>query len=147
MSEENYVEVQREDGTTIQCSIYDIVHFESKEYALLTMKDNDGEVIVMRIEDDSKDCYLSTIDNEDEFKRVCDYIQGHQDDVLSETELYITLNDEKYKHGSYETRDLGEGMAVVNESMWGWWKPVEPQHKMCLRVYRWEPVPLDSHRG
>ena len=87
------------------------------------MKDNDGEVIVMRIEDDSKDCYLSTIDNEDEFKRVCDYIQGHQDDVLSETELYITLNDEKYKHGSYETRDLGEGMAVVNESMWGWWKP------------------------
>ena len=63
MSKENYVEIQMEDGTTIQCSIYDIVHFESKEYALLTMKDNDGEVIVMRIEDNGKDCSLSTIDN------------------------------------------------------------------------------------
>ena len=49
------------------------------------------------------------------------YIEIH--DVLSKTELYIILDDEKYKHGSYETRDLDEGMAVVNESMWGWWKP------------------------
>ena len=123
MNEEKYIELQREDGTTIQCSIYDIVHFESKEYALLTMKDNDGEVIVMRIEDNGIDCSLSTIDNEDEFKRVCDYVQGYQDDVLSETELYIKLNDEKYKQGSYETCDLDEGMAVINECMWGWWKP------------------------
>ena len=123
MSEENYVELQKEDGTTIQCSIYDIVHFESKEYALLTMKDNDGEVIVVRLEDDGENCSLSTIDNEDEFKRVCDYIQCVQDEGLSGTELYKMLDDEKYKHESYETCDLDEGMAVINESMWGWWKP------------------------
>lgn len=122
MSEENYVELQKEDGTTIQCSVYDIVHFESKDYALLTMKDNEGEVIVMRLEDDGENCSLSTIDNEDEFKRVCDYIQGHHDKELSETELYKVLNTDEYKERPYEYSDLGEGMAVIGETMWGWSK-------------------------
>lgn len=31
MSKENLVEIQLEDGTIIQCSIYDIVHFENKD--------------------------------------------------------------------------------------------------------------------
>lgn len=123
MREENYVEMNLQDGTTIRCIIIDIVHFENKAYALLAMKDNDTEVVVVHIEKDGEDYSFSTIDNDEEFKRVCDYIQHSMDDVLSETELYMMLNDEKYKRGSYEMHDLGEGMAVINESMWGWWKP------------------------
>ena len=123
MSEENYVELQNEDGSTIQCSICDIVHFESKKYALLTVKDNEGEILVMRLEDDGENYSLFLLDNEDEFQRVSDYIQGLQNNGLSETELYKMLEDEKYKQGSYEICDLDEGMAVVDESMWGWWKP------------------------
>ena len=87
MSEENYVELQNEDGSTIQCSICDIVHFESKKYALLTVKDNDGEILVMRLEDDGENYSLFLLDNEDEFQRVRDYIQGLQDDGLSGAEL------------------------------------------------------------
>lgn len=123
MSKEINVELQKEDGTTILCSIYGIVHFENKEYALLKMKDNDDDVIVMSVEDGGNDCTLSIIDNENELKRVCDYIQGLYNDGVSETKLYEMLNDEKYKHGSYKTCDLDEGMAVINESIWGWWKP------------------------
>lgn len=119
MSRENYVEIKLEDGRVIQYIISDIVQFDNKEYALLTMKDNDTEVNVMRIEKDGEDYSLYLIDNEEEFRRVCDYIQ----DVLPGTKLYMNLDNDEYKHGSYEIDDLGEGMAVINESMWGWWKP------------------------
>lgn len=37
--------------------------------------------------------------------------------------LYMELNTEKYRHRPYEVNELDEGMAVINESMWGWWKP------------------------
>jgi hypothetical protein len=40
-----------------------------------------------------------------------------------EKKLYELLNTEDYKHGLYKTSDLGEGMSVTYESMWGWWKP------------------------
>ena len=37
--------------------------------------------------------------------------------------LYQLLNTDKYRDNLYETMDLGEGMAVIKETMWGWWKP------------------------
>lgn len=40
-----------------------------------------------------------------------------------EHKLYQQLNTEEYKTHSHEVQDLDEGMAVINESMWGWWKP------------------------
>lgn len=36
--------------------------------------------------------------------------------------LYKVLNTEKYKTVSYKTDELGEGMAVLFESMGEWWK-------------------------
>ena len=43
--------------------------------------------------------------------------------VSYDEKLYKLLNTDRYKDNLYETKDLGEGMAVINESMWGWWKP------------------------
>lgn len=44
---------------------------------------------------------------------------GHE----SETEqLYKVLNTDEYKEYPYKYSDLGEGMAVIDETMWGWWK-------------------------
>jgi len=44
---------------------------------------------------------------------------GHE----SEAErLYKVLNTDEYKERPYEYSDLGEGMAVILQSMWGWWK-------------------------
>ncbi len=40
-----------------------------------------------------------------------------------EQKLYKVLNTDRFKERPFEVDDLGEGMAVVNESMWGWWKP------------------------
>lgn len=37
--------------------------------------------------------------------------------------LYLLLSSEKYKDGNYTTRGLGEGMGIVFQDIWGWWKP------------------------
>ena len=36
--------------------------------------------------------------------------------------LYKVLNTDRYKKRPYEYTDLGEGMGVISETMWGWWK-------------------------
>lgn len=41
----------------------------------------------------------------------------------TEERLYKLLSTDEYKERPYDVDDLGEGMAVVNETMWGWWKP------------------------
>lgn len=37
--------------------------------------------------------------------------------------LYALLNTERYCKHPYETVDLGESMSVINQVIWGWWKP------------------------
>ena len=82
--EQQYVEVLWEDGNVIKCEIYDIIDFEGKTYALLIPlgeDDDDTEVIVMEYVEESEDSgYFKTIENEDEFNRVCDYVQTMDDD-------------------------------------------------------------------
>lgn len=39
-----------------------------------------------------------------------------------EEKLYKVLNTDEYKKRPYEYSNLGEGMAVISETMWGWWK-------------------------
>lgn len=36
--------------------------------------------------------------------------------------LYQELNTDKYKKLPYKYSYLGEGMGVIDETMWGWWK-------------------------
>ena len=43
--------------------------------------------------------------------------------MSADEKLYLLLNTEKYKKGQYDTRDLGEGMSVVYQVIWEWWKP------------------------
>lgn len=39
-----------------------------------------------------------------------------------EQKLYRVLNTDEYKVRPYEYSDRGEGMGVIGETMWGWWK-------------------------
>ena len=52
--------------------------------------------------------------------KIISNVLGHES---NEEKLYQQLNTEKYKNHPYETQNLGEGSAVVNECMWEWWKP------------------------
>lgn len=81
----NLVELSDEDGNVTSCEIYDIVDFEGKTYALLLPVDNDSEedpelIVLEYIEEDEEGTFVS-IEDEDEFNRVCDYIESLADEV------------------------------------------------------------------
>lgn len=95
MSEEQneelqYVEVLWEDGSVIKCEIYDVIDFENKTYALLIPlgeDDDDTEVIVMEyVEDDEDNAHFQTIEDEDEFNRVCQYVQEMEEEYDEDEE-------------------------------------------------------------
>ena len=77
--EPNYVDIQDEDGNVTRCEIYDIVDFEDKTYAMLIPLDDeddeDPEMIVLEYVEDGEEGYFQNIDDEEEFERVCEYIQ------------------------------------------------------------------------
>ena len=53
---------------------------------------------------------------------ICDKtgkMPGHESEA---EKLYEVLNTDEYKKRPYEYEDRGEGMGVISETMWGWWK-------------------------
>ena len=87
MSEEemNLVELADEDGNITNCEIYDIVEFEGKTYALLLPLEDgseaDPELIVLEYVEEGDEASFVSIEDEDEFNRVCDYIESLADEV------------------------------------------------------------------
>ena len=56
-------------------------------------------------------------------KKLVKPVAEKMDYESDEEKLYKVLNSDEYKNRPYEYSDLSEGMAVINETMWGWWKP------------------------
>ena len=83
--EQNFVEICDEEGNVTKCEVYDVVDFEEKTYALLLPMDEeneeDPELIVLEYIEDGEEGYFQNIDDEDEFNRVCEYIESLADDV------------------------------------------------------------------
>ena len=77
--EQNLVEICDEEGNVTKCEVYDVVDFEEKTYALLLpIEENstdESELIVMEYVEEGDDIYFQNIDDEDEFNKVCEYIQ------------------------------------------------------------------------
>jgi uncharacterized protein YrzB (UPF0473 family) len=86
MQEEmNLVELSDDEGNVTNCEIYDIVEFEGKTYALLLPQDDSSEeepelIVLEYIEENEEGTFVS-IEDEDEFNRVCDYIESLADEV------------------------------------------------------------------
>jgi len=83
--EQNFVELADEQGNITKCEVYDIVEFEEKTYALLLPLDEDSEedpeLIVLEYIEEGEECYFQNIEDEEEFERVCDYIETLADSV------------------------------------------------------------------
>jgi len=81
----NLVELSDEEGNVTSCEIYDIVEFEGKTYALLLPVENDSdedpELIVLEYIEEGEEGSFVSIEDEDEFNRVCDYIESLADEV------------------------------------------------------------------
>lgn len=81
----NLVELADEEGNVTNCEIYDIVEFEGKTYALLLPVDNESEedpelIVLEYIEENDEGSFIS-IEDEEEFNRVCDYIESLADEI------------------------------------------------------------------
>ena len=83
--EHQFVESYCEDGHIVKFEIYDIIDFEDKTYALLRPvtedeEDDDSEVIVMEYIEEGEDGYFQNIEDEEEFKKVCAFIESLDDE-------------------------------------------------------------------
>ena len=86
--EQNFVEIVDEEGNVTICEVYDVIDFEEKTYAmLLPIEDEDSdepELIVLEYIEEGDEVYFQNIEDEDEFNRVCEYIESLEDEVDDE---------------------------------------------------------------
>ncbi len=84
MSEEKrIIETVDENGNEVKFELFDIIVFEEQEYALLTNpEDEDDEnIVVMKLLKDSDGYSLETIEDDEEFEKVSEYIESLEDEV------------------------------------------------------------------
>lgn len=79
--EKQLIETVDEDGNVITFELFDIVEVDNQEYALLlpTEQNEEGEedeLILMRLSKDGEDYLFETIDDEDEFNKVAEYVEN-----------------------------------------------------------------------
>ena len=82
--EKNLVELSDEEGNITNCEVYDIVEFEGKTYAMLLPieeTEDDPELIVLEYVEEGDEATFVSIEDEDEFNRVCDYIESLAEEV------------------------------------------------------------------
>lgn len=76
---DNIVETVDEDGNVINFKLFDIIEFEKKEYALLlpaeSDDDEDDEIVIMRLIKENEDYSFETIDDDEEFDRISNYLE------------------------------------------------------------------------
>ena len=81
----NLVELSDEEGNVTSCEIYDIVEFEGKTYAMLLPVEEESEeepeLIVLEYVENGEEGSFVSIEDEEEFNKVCDYIESLMDEV------------------------------------------------------------------
>ena len=69
-----------ENGNIITFELFDIVEVDEREYALLLPTDaqegDEDELVLMRLTKDGEDYLFETIDDDDEFNRVAEYVEN-----------------------------------------------------------------------
>ncbi len=81
---DNIIEIVDENGKIIYCELFNIIEFEGNEYAMLLPQDqkdkDDAEFVVMKIVEEAEDDVSFESLEDDEFKKVADYIENMSDD-------------------------------------------------------------------
>ncbi len=77
--EKQLIETTDENGNVINFELFDIVEVDGQEYALLIPEEtseevDEEEVVLMRLTKDGEDYIFESIDDDDEFNKVAEYI-------------------------------------------------------------------------
>lgn len=85
--EKQIIETIDENGEIVNFELFDIVEVEDKEYALLLpadSKEDNDEVILMRLTKEGEEYLFEAIEDDAEFDRVSEYIENLADMVDEE---------------------------------------------------------------
>jgi len=78
------IETETEDGEKVKFELFDIIEFEEKEYALLIPveeeSEEDSELVLMRLSKEGEEYVFETIEDDEEFERVSEYIESIEDE-------------------------------------------------------------------
>ena len=83
--EKQLIETVDEEGNVINFELFDIIEVDGQEYALLLPPDTeeeseDGEILLMRLIKDGDEYLFETIEDDDEFNKVEEYIKTLEDE-------------------------------------------------------------------
>lgn len=78
----NVIETIDENGNSIKFELFNMINFEGKDYALLLPvdKEKSEELVLMEIIKDGEDYSFASIEDDEEFERVSDYIESLEDE-------------------------------------------------------------------
>ena len=82
MEENKIIETIDEEGNPVKFELYNIIEFEDKVYALLRPLESEDteELVLMEIVADGEEYSFETIEDDDEFERVSEYIESLEDE-------------------------------------------------------------------
>lgn len=79
--EDQIIETVDENGNVVKFELFDIVEVDEKEYALLLPIEEEGdEVVLMRLSKDGEEYLFETIDDDEEFEKVAQYVESMEDE-------------------------------------------------------------------
>ena len=81
--EDKFIETYDEAGNKVTFELIDIVTVDDIEFALLLPEDSteEDEIIVLRLKKDGEDYSFESIEDDDEFDRVAQYIEEIEDET------------------------------------------------------------------
>lgn len=104
---DNIIELTGENGETIQVEFLATVKLEDQEYAVIhSLEDSDdeddGEVIIMRMEKDGEEDFLVSIEDEDELDRAFEAFKQAASDEFDFEDDEDDLDDEDSEDDDFE---------------------------------------------
>lgn len=83
--EKQIIETIDEEGNVINFELFDIVEVDGQEYALLLPEDveedsDEDEIVLMRLTKDGEEYLFETIEDDEEFNKVEEYIKTLEDE-------------------------------------------------------------------
>ena len=80
--EDQIIETVDENGNVVKFELFDIVEVDEKEYALLLPVDEEesDEVVLMKITKDGEEYLFETIEDDEEFEKVAEYVENMEDE-------------------------------------------------------------------
>ena len=75
--EDQIIETVDENGNVVKFELFDIVEVDEQEYALLLpIEEESDEVVIMKLTKDGEEYLFETIDDDEEFDKVANYVEN-----------------------------------------------------------------------